>query len=548
MSFENEDDVARRDRENALASGDTSIYDWVLENDLFMNDGFPSWDELNMLDQQALEDLIFDQDWDRVQGGGLTADDQDRQIDQISNDYTAMRGAGMSRVGGQDPRVGGKSGASNSQKKISDLLKMLTQAGGGAAAIAEALGKNPSYMQRATGVAPSSKYTNPYYNIKGAASGGLMTLAAGGSTDYTAYLDANPDVAAAVARGDMTAEQHYTNYGQYEGRDLGGSTSGAQSHFWDSDAWQGLPGNSGGSNVLGIRPGSAPAPNLSNIPNDASFYRAGAEFEGNRFNVGLGAGQMENLQSMLNSGMSYNEAVIRLSGDGIGTEVFMPRESGYLPYGIDLSTGRPIYSHSTSGGGGGGGGGGGDTTQPPPNTQQPPAQPPPVNPGGDNTNPNPTYDGANVTTRSPYDYSQYTRPYELLRTAPRILPEGLRPGSAWNRGGGQAVYTPIRAAAGGIMGLQGQSNLGRYAGGGLGRLVQGPGDGVSDSIPAMIDGQQPALIAQGEYVMPARAVSELGNGSTEAGAARLDQMVSQIEALGKRAGRGKDSGASRILG
>jgi hypothetical protein len=98
------------------------------------------------------------------------------------------------------------------------------------------------------------------------------------------------------------------------------------------------------------------------------------------------------------------------------------------------------------------------------------------------------------------------------------------------------------------MGLQGQSNLGRYAGGGLGRLVQGPGDGVSDSIPAMIDGQQPALIAQGEYVMPARVVSELGNGSTEAGAARLDQMVSQIEALGKQAGRGKDSGASRILG
>jgi hypothetical protein len=141
-----------------------------------------------------------------------------------------------------------------------------------------------------------------------------------------------------------------------------------------------------------------------------------------------------------------------------------------------------------------------------------------------------------------------TKPYEAIRSSSRLLEEGVRPGSAWNRGGGQVVYNPINAASGGLMGLQNQTNLGRYAGGGLGRLVQGPGDGVSDSVPAMIGGQQPALIAQGEYVLPARVVSELGNGSTEAGAQRIDQMVAKIEQMGKSAGRGKDSGAHQLLG
>jgi hypothetical protein len=53
-------------------------------------------------------------------------------------------------------------------------------------------------------------------------------------------------------------------------------------------------------------------------------------------------------------------------------------------------------------------------------------------------------------------------------------------------------------------------------------------DGVSDSIPAMVDGQQPAALSEGEYVVPADAVSGMGNGSTEAGARRLDDIVGQV--------------------
>lgn len=63
------------------------------------------------------------------------------------------------------------------------------------------------------------------------------------------------------------------------------------------------------------------------------------------------------------------------------------------------------------------------------------------------------------------------------------------------------------------------------AGGGK---LTGAGDGMSDSIPAMIDGQQPAALSQGEFVVPADVVSGLGNGSTDAGAAQLEAMGERV--------------------
>jgi len=98
-------------------------------------------------------------------------------------------------------------------------------------------------------------------------------------------------------------------------------------------------------------------------------------------------------------------------------------------------------------------------------------------------------------------------------------------------------------ASGGI------SNLGDYSDGG--RLLRGPGDGVSDSIPATIGGKQPARLADGEFVVPARIVSELGNGSTEAGAKKLYAMLDRIQAArSKTVGKGKvakDSKAENML-
>jgi len=82
----------------------------------------------------------------------------------------------------------------------------------------------------------------------------------------------------------------------------------------------------------------------------------------------------------------------------------------------------------------------------------------------------------------------------------------------------------VEAASGGIM----HSSLGGYAAGGNPRLLKGPGDGMSDNIPATINGRQPARLADGEFVIPADVVSHLGNGSTEAGAKHLHAMMNRV--------------------
>jgi hypothetical protein len=113
---------------------------------------------------------------------------------------------------------------------------------------------------------------------------------------------------------------------------------------------------------------------------------------------------------------------------------------------------------------------------------------------------------------------------------------------------GKAQKRPLKAAGGGMMGYAmggGLGSLGSYSDGG--RLLKGPGDGVSDSIPATIGAkQQPARLADGEFVIPARIVSELGNGSTEAGAKKLYAMMDRVQrARGKTTGKNKVAANSR---
>lgn len=86
------------------------------------------------------------------------------------------------------------------------------------------------------------------------------------------------------------------------------------------------------------------------------------------------------------------------------------------------------------------------------------------------------------------------------------------------------TYIPA-FAEGGIADLP-VSNLGSYSDGG--RLLKGPGDGMSDSIPAKIGRKQPARLADGEFVVPADVVSGLGNGSTDAGAKQLYAMMDKV--------------------
>jgi len=72
----------------------------------------------------------------------------------------------------------------------------------------------------------------------------------------------------------------------------------------------------------------------------------------------------------------------------------------------------------------------------------------------------------------------------------------------------------------------GISDLGSYSDGG--RMLKGPGDGMSDSIPATINDKQPARLANDEFVVPADVVSHLGNGSSDAGAKKLYSMMDRV--------------------
>jgi hypothetical protein len=120
-------------------------------------------------------------------------------------------------------------------------------------------------------------------------------------------------------------------------------------------------------------------------------------------------------------------------------------------------------------------------------------------------------------------------PYGELMKQP-----GYRPGQGGIQYFGPMIY---RATGGGIASLDAAG----------GRLLQGPGDGVSDDIVAQIGDDQPARLADGEYVLDARTVSEIGNGSTDAGAKKIAQMVERIHSERKTAQRGKPSNADKHL-
>jgi len=80
-----------------------------------------------------------------------------------------------------------------------------------------------------------------------------------------------------------------------------------------------------------------------------------------------------------------------------------------------------------------------------------------------------------------------------------------------------------------------------------GRPIQGPGDGVSDSIPASIGGRQPARVARDEVVFPPQAVQRIGGGSERRGTQKLYAMMDKAHAARKRAGRGTDTKLRRGL-
>ena len=80
-------------------------------------------------------------------------------------------------------------------------------------------------------------------------------------------------------------------------------------------------------------------------------------------------------------------------------------------------------------------------------------------------------------------------------------------------------------------------------------MIKGGGDGMSDSVPATIDGKQDLLVSKDEYVVDAPTVAMIGNGSSAAGAEKLDKMREEVRkaATGSRI-QPKEIDAEEIMG
>jgi hypothetical protein len=124
----------------------------------------------------------------------------------------------------------------------------------------------------------------------------------------------------------------------------------------------------------------------------------------------------------------------------------------------------------------------------------------------------PGLEGMNKQTSliRPYDYDTSTR--EFTARSPYVAP-------------GPEYKSIQTMAQGGLTGYK------------EGNMLRGQGDGMSDEIQASIGGEQDVLLSDGEYVVPADAVAMLGNGSTDAGANRLDEMIARLRM--KKYGRDK---------
>jgi len=132
------------------------------------------------------------------------------------------------------------------------------------------------------------------------------------------------------------------------------------------------------------------------------------------------------------------------------------------------------------------------------------------------------------------DERTYTQP-----TTEQILSSGGREFTYFTPSNPLPGYSFMPSAAkGGLLAMN------KMAGG---RYLKGAGDGTSDSIPATIGQNQPARLADGEFVVDARTVSEIGNGSSDAGARKLYAMMDNVHNARRSAERGKPSGADKYL-
>jgi len=136
--------------------------------------------------------------------------------------------------------------------------------------------------------------------------------------------------------------------------------------------------------------------------------------------------------------------------------------------------------------------------------------------------------GANAGKKKKEEEEEYSGPLSRFKYNPDAYrPSGYADGGITSLGsnGYDSIYVGSPSSSSN-MAHGGIADLGSYSDGG--RMLRGPGDGMSDSIPASISGKRPARLADGEFVVPADVVSHLGNGSTDAGARQLYAMMNKV--------------------
>jgi len=156
-----------------------------------------------------------------------------------------------------------------------------------------------------------------------------------------------------------------------------------------------------------------------------------------------------------------------------------------------------------------------------------------------------------VAARDPNDSSEFQY-FGRVNPTPSYMPVSQLPAS-------KGVYNLFpTAAAGGEMNMKdgafvldartvselgnGSSNAGKEALSRIGGVpINGPGDGVSDSIHARIGGTQEARVARDEVMVPPEAVKQMG------GAGKLYALMDKAHKARKTADRGEDTGLSRGL-
>ena len=167
-----------------------------------------------------------------------------------------------------------------------------------------------------------------------------------------------------------------------------------------------------------------------------------------------------------------------------------------------------------------------------------------------------------------YDYSQYFPDYSTFdwsqyipQTAP--APDYSQYYPDYSRGEG--YYYDMPYAKGGSVNMgdgsfvvdartvselgNGSSNAGKELLARLGgRPLNGPGDGVSDSIPARIGGTQEARVARDEVIMPPEAVRRLGDGNEKVGTKKLYDLMAKAHKARQHAKRGQDTKLAKGLG